>query len=224
MKIAIIGTGNVGSALTTALTRAGHDVTLAARDATKTAAVAKDLGVSAAPSVAAAASAADIVVLAVPFGALGDVARFIAAQTAGKLVIDVSNPLKPDYSGLATDGGTSAAEQVAEALPDAHVAKAFNTVFASLQANPTTHGVVLDALYATDNERAGETLADVIRSIGFRPVNAGPLQSARQMEALAWLNMSLQMRTNGDWRSTFVLVGAPLAVTEQPVAAGSARA
>jgi hypothetical protein len=224
MKIAIIGTGNVGSALTTALTRAGHDVTLAARDATKTAAVANELGVSAAPSPAQAASAADIVVLAIPFGALGDVARSIASQTAGKLVIDVSNPLKPDYSGLATDGGASAAEQVAEALPDAHVAKAFNTVFASLQANPTTHGVVLDALYATDNERAGETLADVIRSIGFRPVNAGPLQSARQMEALAWLNMSLQMRTNGDWRSTFVLVGAPLAVTEQPVAAGSARA
>ena len=224
MKIAIIGTGNVGSALTTALTRAGHDVTVAARDADKAAAVASELGAAAGPSPAEAASAADIVVLAVPFGALGDVARSIAGQTAGKIVIDVSNPLKPDYSGLATDGGPSAAEQVAEALPDAHVAKAFNTVFASLQANPTAHGVILDALYATDDERAGETLAEVIRSIGFRPVNAGPLRSARQMEALAWLNMSLQMRTNGDWRSAFVLVGAPPAVTEQLVAAGSARA
>jgi hypothetical protein len=224
MKIAIIGTGNVGSALTKALTRAGHDVTLAARDATKTAAVANELGATAAASPAEAASAADVIVLAVPYGALGDVARSIAAQAAGKIVVDASNPLKPDYSGLATDGGPSAAEQVAGTLPDARVAKAFNTVFASLQANPTMHGVVLDALYATDDAGAGETLADVIRSIGFRPVNAGPLQSARQMEALAWLNMSLQMRTNGDWRSAFVLVGAPQAVTREAVAAGSTRA
>ena len=153
MKIAIIGTGNVGQALGTSFARAGHEVTFAARDAAKTREVAEQVGARAADSATGAVSGADVVVLAVPYGALADVAREIRPATADTVVIDVTNPLTPDYSGLATAGGASAGEQVAGVLGDARVVKAFNTLFASVQADPTAFGRTVDALFATDASR-----------------------------------------------------------------------
>jgi 8-hydroxy-5-deazaflavin:NADPH oxidoreductase len=196
MKIAIIGSGNVGSALSASFTAAGHEVTSTSRGEEAT-----------------AVASADAVVLAVPWSAFDDVAARIAPVAAGKLVIDAMNPLKPDYSGLATEAGPSGAELVAAALPGARVAKAFNTMFASVQADPTTHGVTLDALYATDDDGAKAEIAALVRSMGFRPVYVGPLARARELEAIAWLNISLQMQAGGDWRTAITLVGAPEAAT-----------
>ena len=215
MRIAIIGTGNVGKALGTSLVRAGHDVTFAAQDAEKTRKVAAEIGGSASTSAADAASGADAIVLAIPYRAAQAVAQSLGASAAGKVVIDATNPLKPDFSGLATEGGPSAGEQIAAALPDAHVAKAFNTLFASLQADPEAQGTTLDALFATDDDDARRVLRDLLTSMGFRAVDAGPLKNARELEALAWLNMQLQMAVNGAWTSGFVLVGAPSAATTE---------
>lgn len=209
MQIAIIGTGNVGQALGRSLTRAGHNVTLAARDAAKAQRVARDIGVSAAPDAAAALENAEVVILAVPFGSIEQVADEIRPGVAGKTVIDVTNPLKDDYSGLANEGAPSAAEQLAELLPEARVVKAFNTLFGAVQADPGTLGTTVDALFATSDDVARATVAELIGSLGLRPVNAGPLEAARQMEALAWLNMRMQLQSSGDWRATFVLVNAP---------------
>jgi NADPH-dependent F420 reductase len=220
MKVAIIGTGNVGRALGTSLSRAGHDVTFAARDAAKTRRVADEVGVAAAETAAEAAAAAEVIVLAVPYGAIAELAVEIRDSVAGKVVVDATNPVKADYSGPAVPAG-SGAEQVAEALPGARVAKAFNTLFASIQTDPGTLDTMLDGLYATDDASAGATVASLIRSIGFRPVNAGSLAAARELEALAWLNIRLQMTTGGDWRSSFVLVGAPAAAVAEPVDAAA---
>jgi predicted dinucleotide-binding enzyme len=209
MQIAIIGTGHVGQALGASLVRAGHNVKLAARDAAKAQRVAQDIGVSAAPDAATALESADVAILAVPFGSIEQVADEIRSGVAGKTVIDVTNPLKADYSGLANEGGPSAAEQLAELLPEARVVKAFNTLFGAVQADPGTLGTTVDALYATSDDVARATVAELITSLGLRPVNAGPLEAARQMEALAWLNMRMQLQSNGDWRATFVLVNAP---------------
>jgi NADPH-dependent F420 reductase len=220
MKVAVIGTGNVGRALGTSLSRAGHDVTFAARDAAKTRQVADEVGARAATTAAEAVEAADVVVLAVPYGALGTLAAEIRDRVSGKVVIDVTNPIKADYSGPALATG-SGAEHVASLLPDARVAKAFNTLFATLQADPGTLDTLLDGLYATDDESARATLADLIRSVGFRPVHVGPLAAARELEAIAWLNIRLQMTTGGDWRSSFVLVGAPVAAIAEPVGAAA---
>jgi predicted dinucleotide-binding enzyme len=206
MNIAIIGTGNVGQALGASFVRAGHTVTFAAQDAEKTARVAETAGAAAATSPAEAAAAADLVLIAVPWGPAEGVAREIAGSVVGKIVIDATNPLKSDYSGLATENG---AEQLAALLPGARVVKAFNTLFASVQANPDTHGTTVDGLYATDDETAKETAAELIASIGLRPVHVGPLAAARELEALAWLNIRLNMIANGDWQSSYVLVGAP---------------
>jgi NADPH-dependent F420 reductase len=209
MKIAIIGTGNVGSALGGSLVRAGHVVTLAGRDAGRTREVAAKLGATAAESPAAAASEAEVIILAVPFGEVEALATELAPAVPGKIVIDTTNPLKADYSGLATEGGPSAAERIAVRLPGALVVKAFNTIFASVQADPSTHGQTLDGLLAGDDGDAKATVAVLSRSIGLRPVDAGSLSGARELEALAWLNIALQLRTGGSWNSAFVLLGAP---------------
>lgn len=213
MQVAVIGTGNVGRALGASLSRAGHSVVFAARDEDKTRRVAAEVGASAATRPADAARSADAIVVAVPYGELEATAAEVAGAADGKVVIDATNPLKPDYSGLANIGGPSDAERLATLLPDAHVAKAFNTVFAAVQADPTAHGTRLDVLYATDDDKAASTVTELASSIGFRPVRVGPLTAARELEALAWLNIRLQMIAGGDWRTTPVLVGPPETTT-----------
>jgi len=210
-KIAIIGTGNVGSALGSALTAAGHQVAFAARDEAKVAAAAQAAGASAAASPAEAVVGADVVILAVPYTAIEAVAAEIAGAIAGKVVIDSTNPLKPDYSGLSTVGGPSGAERIAALLPGASVVKAFNTVFASNQGNAGAHGQVLDALYATDSDAAAAVTAALASSIGFRPVMVGPLAASAELEAMAWLNIRLQLIDNGAWNTAYVLVAPPAA-------------
>jgi NADPH-dependent F420 reductase len=213
MKIAVIGTGNVGKALGGSLARAGHDVTFAARDAEKTREVAAEVGATAAVSVEAAAGDAEVIVLAVPYGEVAAVASEIAEGARDKVVIDVTNPLKSDYSGLATEGGPSGAERLTEPLVDAHVVKAFNTLFATVQADPAALGATVDALYATDDEEARRVITILAESVGFRPIYVGPLTAARELEALAWLNIRLQLLTNGTWTTAFVALNPPEAAT-----------
>ena len=213
MKVAVIGTGNVGSALGGSLARAGHEVTFAARDAAKAAEVAREAGASSAATPTEAAATADVIVLAVPAASEAEIAGQLAPVADGKVVIDVSNPLTPDYSGLANVGGPSVAEQLDEALAGASVVKAFNTLFAGNQANPTGHGTTLDALYATDDDAAAATVAELAESIGFRPVRVGPLAAARELEAMAWLNIRLQLLNGGSWQTAYVLVEPPAATT-----------
>jgi predicted dinucleotide-binding enzyme len=153
------------------------------------------------------------VLLAVPYAAAEEVAQELGTQARGKIVVDVSNPLKPDLSGLATEGGPSAAERFATMLDGATVTKAFNTVFASVQGNPKAHGTPVDVFFATDDADARATLADLIGSLGLRPVYAGPLAAARELESLALLYIRLQAQSGGDWRSSYVLLGAPPAAT-----------
>ncbi len=211
MQVAIIGTGNVGKALGTSLVRAGHQVTFAAQDSDKTDRVAAEIGATATPEPAAAVRTADVVVLAIPYGSVEALAAEIREAAVGKVIVDTTNPLKADYSGLATAGGPSGAELLAALLPGAKVAKAFNTLFAAVQLDPNAHGAPADVLFATDDENARALLVELIDSMGFRPVDAGSLAAAGQLEALAWLNISMQMRFGGDWRTAFVLVGAPAA-------------
>jgi 8-hydroxy-5-deazaflavin:NADPH oxidoreductase len=209
MKIAIIGTGNVGAALGGSFSRAGHDVTFAARNAAKTEQVATQIGARAAATPRDAATGADIVVLAVPYPEALQLAGELSSQVRGKVLVDATNPLKADYSGLVTDGGPSGAERIAAVASTARVVKAFNTLFASVQANPSLHGQVADALIAGDDAAAKATVAQLADSIGLRPIDAGPLAAARELETMAWLNIALQLRTGGDWNSSFVLIGAP---------------
>ena len=215
MTIAIIGAGGVGRSLTTAFRRAGHAVVVASRDPEDATALAAETGARAAVSTLDAVSAAEVVVLAVPFAASGEsLAREIASAVRGKIVIDVTNPVRPTYDGLVTEDGPSAAERFAEWLPEATVVKAFNTLFASAQADPIVDGVQLDGFVAADDAEAKALVLGLVRSIGLRPIDAGPLVRARELEALAWLNISLQGTLGNGWRTGWKLVGVPTGVLE----------
>jgi predicted dinucleotide-binding enzyme len=210
MRIAIIGTGNVGKALGATLARAGNSIIYAAASPDSSHKVAKELGGKAATSAREAAEEAEIVVIAVPYASAGyHVASEIAPVVSGKIVIDVTNPLKPDSTGLATEGGPSGAENFASWLPGAHVVKAFNTLFASIQADPRSHGVEIDALFATDDQDARAKVGALLRSLGFRPVYVGPLARARELEAMAFMNVQLQMNAEGEWRTSYSLLCPP---------------
>jgi NADPH-dependent F420 reductase len=209
VNVAIIGTGNVGSALGQSLSRAGHSVTFYSRDEQKRTEAASANAGAAADTATAAVENADVIVLAVPYAAAADVAREIASAAQGKVVIDTTNPIKADYTGTETKSGDSAAEEIASELSDAHVVKAFNTVFAGVQADAGARAETPDALFATDDEDARRTVAELAESIGFRPVWVGPLSAARELEALAWLNIRLQIINGGAWNTAIKLVDAP---------------
>jgi len=204
MKVAIIGTGNVGRALGASLTNAGHEVTMAATTPESARAAATQIGADAAASALDASEGADVVILAVPYAAVSEVAQEIGQAADGKIVVDVTNPLKPDLSGLAPE--TSAAEEVQRALPHALVVKAFNTVLASRQANPALDGEAVDGFVAGDDPEAKRTVLSLAESIGLRPLDAGPLSYARYLEGMALLNIAHNALHGGSWTSGWRLV------------------
>ncbi len=213
MQIAIIGAGNVGRALATSLTRAGHDVTITAEHAANAVSAASQSGATAGASNTDAAQNAQVIVLAVPAQSIGQIATDMGSSLDGKVVIDVSNRPTPTADGAAT----SIAEELQGQVPDARVVKAFNTVFASRQAAPTVAGISPDGFVAGDDAAAKQTVLDVVESIGFRPVDAGSLASARTLEGMAWLNIQRNL-AGGTWQDAWILVGpdSVVAVTADP--------
>lgn len=210
MNIAIIGTGNVGSGLATAFVRAGHNVYLAGRTLTQAERAAATTGAEAVANPATAAALADVIVLAVPFGSAEELAQAIAPVANGKIVVDVTNPAKADWSGPLFFGTGSGAEQIAAWLPEAHVVKAFNTLFAGNITNPAPEGIALDGFVAGDDGDAKRAVLELAAAIGLHPVDVGPLSAARLLEPLAWLNISLNMQPGWTWKSGWKLVGAPV--------------
>jgi predicted dinucleotide-binding enzyme len=108
--------------------------------------------------------------------------------------VDITNPMKPDMSGLAVGFTTSAAEEIQRAVPGARIVKAFNTVFAQILGSPeakTADGSKVQVLYAGDDDAAKATVRSLIESGGFEPVDAGPLANARHLEPLGMLNIYL---------------------------------
>ena len=192
MKVTVIGAGNMGSAFVKQLHRAGHDVRITSRDAAKAAALAAQYpGVVAVPAAGAAAEA-EVIVLATGYGDAVAALRSIGNLT-GKVVVDITNPLTPDYMGLTIGHSTSAAEEIAKAVPGTEVVKAFNTLFAQVLAEGADFGAGRKAtvFVAGDSEPARQTVAGLAESLGFATVDAGGLKNARYLEPLAGLNIYL---------------------------------
>ncbi len=192
MNIAIIGTGRVGSALAGGWLKAGHRVTFGARDlgSEKVRAALARHPEARAASLAEAAAGAEVVVLATPWPAAQPAAA-AAGDLRGKVLIDCTNPIGPD--GLAVGLTTSAAEQLAAAVPGAHVVKAFNHMGAEVMADPRyADGRQAVMVYAGDDAAAKATVAALAADLGFQPQDAGPLRQARLLEPLAllWITLS----------------------------------
>lgn len=206
MKIAVIGAGMVGSAVARGVARAGHSVVITDRDHDEARQVAEAVGGTTAASNADAVREADLVVLAVPFGVVDRVAKDIADAVRGTIVVDATNPIRGDGSGLAVTD-RAGARLLQDALPGASVVKAFNTVFSTNQAEPTVDGVQLDGFIAGDDDAAKRTVADLLAAIGYRPIDVGGLDLALALEHMAYLNISFNARNNLPWRSGWKLVG-----------------
>jgi NADPH-dependent F420 reductase len=208
MKVAIIGSGNVGKALAASAQKAGHNVTISSRHEENAQEAAKVTKTHAAGSNKEAVKGADLVILAVPSDKVDEVVGDLAPDLDGKVVIDVTNRVDMQDPGKTLDG-TSKAEQIQKRLPKARVVKAFNYAFASRMADPKVNGSRLDGFVAGDDQAAKNEALEFVGSIGFRPLDAGPLAMARALEGMAALNISLQIRNNWPWQNGWKLAGPP---------------
>lgn len=192
MKVTVIGTGNMGSAFVKQLTKAGHEVRVTGRNAAKAQALAGQYPGAQAVEASSAASASDAIVLATGYAEAPAALRALG-DLSGKTVIDITNPLTPDYMGLTLGHDTSAAEEIARALPGVHIVKAFNTLFAQVLADGPAFadGQRGSVFFAGDSATAKATVKSLIDSLGFHPVDAGGLKNARYLEPLAGLNIYL---------------------------------
>ena len=203
MKIAIIGAGNVGRALAQGWRRAGHEVTLGVRPSglDEATAHAQTIGASVAGS-KEAAQAADIVVLALPWGA-AEAALGALGDLSGKIVIDCMNPIArtPDGMGLAIGHTTSGAEQVARWLPGAHVVKTLNQVGAEVMADTSGFALPPAMFMAGDSDTAKASVGELLSDLGFDPLDAGDLTKARLLEphALVWINQAIMRGKGRNW-------------------------
>jgi len=191
MKIAVIGAGNVGGALGKAWAGRGHEVTFGDRGSGRAQKTAEASGGNArAASVRDAAAAAEVVVLAVPFSGAQDAVRS-AGDLSGKVLIDCTNPLTPDYSALVVGHTSSAAEQVASWARGARVVKCFNSLGAQNLANPRFGDQAASMFLCGDDKAAKQTVIDLGRQLGLDMVDAGGLTRARLIEPLALLWITL---------------------------------
>ena len=192
MNIAIIGTGKMAQGLAMRYTASGNVVTIGARNLEKARHLAAQVGGNCeVASIAAAVENADVIVLAVPYGAIDDVLAQ-AGKLEGKILIDITNPITPDYMALTIGHTTSAAEEIQKRAQGAIVVKAFNTIFAEMLVHPRKESQPpVQVFYATDDLVAGERFAKSVRAIGFDPVYSGGLTNARYLEPLAELNIHL---------------------------------
>jgi NADPH-dependent F420 reductase len=192
MDIAILGTGRVGGTLGIRWAQQGHRITYGVRDpdAAEVREVLRQSPQATVTTLAAAAQAHEIVLLAFPWAVTQEVLRSLGSL-AGKILLDCINPISADLKRLEVGFSTSAAEQVAAWAPGAKVVKAFNTVSNASMADPMFHGERAAMFYCGDDEQAKAVVRSLAAELDLEPVDAGPLQNARYLEPLAMLYIDL---------------------------------
>src|SRR5581483_2535958 len=184
MKIGIIGSGNVGGTLGKRWARNGHAVVFSSRhpQSREMQELVQAAGFNAkAGSTTDAVEQSDILLLATPWNATEQALKS-AGDLAGKLLIDATNPILPDLSGLALEPNTSAGEKVAQWAAGAKVVKAFNTVGNNIMENPAFSNARPVLLYCGDDKGAKQTVTSLISELGLEPLDAGPITQARVLE------------------------------------------
>ncbi|SNX55901.1 hypothetical protein SAMN06272735_0335 [Streptomyces sp. TLI_55] len=214
MRIGVLGTGNMADALATHWVRAGHEVVIGGRDAQRAQRLATRIGEGAkSAGLRAAADSAEVVLAALPFGAGGDVVRSLRTALDGKVLLDCSNPVGPGFR-LLTDGGPSAAQQLAAAAPGAHVVKAFNLCHEDVwrMRPPVFDGRPLAVPVCGDDETALARVHELVRDVGCEAVPGGGLERAGLLEATAALFIALWVGEGADAQA----IAPPLAYAAGP--------
>ena len=187
-RVSIIGTGNMGQAIAAVADKGGNSVELFGSSDT-------DQQVT-----------GDVVVLAVPYPAVADVLASRGESLAGKVVVDITNPLDfSTFDSLTVPSDSSAAAEIAAALPQSRVLKAFNTTFAGTLAAGAVGPLPTTVLIAGDDADAKSLLAGIVTAGGLRAEDAGPLRRARELAALGFLQLTLAAGEKISWTGGFGL-------------------
>ena len=188
--VSILGTGNMGPAIAGVVSRSGNTVELLGQADT-------DKPVT-----------GDVVVLAVPYGAVADIIATRGDQLAGKVVVDITNPVDfATFDSLVVPADGSATAEIAASLPSSRVVKAFNTTFAATLASGTVGGQQpTTVLIAGDDADAKSLLAGIVTAGGLRAVDAGSLSRARELEALGFLQITLAAGEKLPWTGGFAVI------------------
>lgn len=190
MNITLVGTGNMGSAFAKQLSLAGHNITVTGRDFAKAEKLAAQYdNVKAAPA-AQAVGSNEVIIVATAYDNAVEAIKSLG-NINDKIIIDITNPLTADYMGLTIGHTTSASEEIAKALPQVEVVKAFNTLFAQVLADGAQFADNQRAtvFVASDSARAKQTAITLAETMGFKTQDAGTLKNARYLEPLAGLNI-----------------------------------
>ncbi|WP_328550486.1 MULTISPECIES: NADPH-dependent F420 reductase [unclassified Streptomyces] len=190
-SISIIGLGNMARALAGRALAGGNAVEIIGRDQAKAKELAATLG-GATVGTAGAAPAGDIAILATPYVGAAAVVREYGDALRGKIIVDITNPVAPDLEGFVVPDDSSGAQEIAKAAPaDAHVVKAFNTVFSHVLAAGPAEDRPLDVFIAGDDAQAKARVSAFVESLGLRPWDTGDLFMARALENVGLLELGL---------------------------------
>ncbi len=212
MNVTIIGPGNMGRAIGTRAAAAGHSVTFVgdkpenAKDAAQDVKASAKSGAQVSTANLEDVKLGDIVVLALWYGTNKQVAKQLGKKLDGKVVVDIANPVNSTYDNLATAPDSSSAEEVADVVPGAKVVKAFNTTFAGTLRAGEVHGQPLDIWIAGNDVDAKNKVAQLVKDAGMRPIDAGPLSRARQIEGMQLLQIVTQGTLGTNWGSTIKIL------------------
>jgi len=205
MNVTIIRAGNMGRGIGTRLIAGGHKVTFVDANPETAQKTAADLKAEVATL---DAPLGDVVVLAVWYGTNIEIAKQLGSKLAGKVVVDIANPLNSTYDGLATAADSSSAEDLAKAVAaGAKVVKAFNTTFAGTLIAGEVGGQKLDVFIAGEDADAKAKVSQLVTDGGMRAIDAGPLHRARQIESMQLLHIVLQGTLGTNWGSTVKILG-----------------
>ena len=186
-NITIIGTGNMGSAIKSVLDKGNNTVQVIAEGSNE-------------------AVSGDIVILAVPYAALTSIVSERSAQLAGKVVVDITNPVNFEtFDSLVVPADSSAAAELAKSLPNSHVVKAFNTTFAATLSSGVVGTQPTTVLVAGDHADAKKAVIDAVAAGGLNAIDAGSFKRARELEAFGFLQISLAAAEKVAWTGGFAV-------------------
>jgi len=202
-SISIIGAGNMGTAIARLAAKGGAQVQVLAPSL--------DAAAAATPTGAAAATVGDpltgqIVVFAVPYSAVAEIIASYGEQLSGKIIVDITNPVDyATFDSLVVPADSSAAQQIAAAIPAGRVLKAFNTTFAGTLASGQIGGLPTTVLVAGDDQEAKNGLIALVTAGGLAAMDAGSLKRARELDALGFLQSTLAAAGKITWTGGFAV-------------------
>lgn len=201
MKVSILGTGKMGSAVGRKLVASGYQVVFGSRNPEANASRFADLPNAKVMSNQEAADASSVILVAVPWAAALDLLDSLSSRVDGKVVVDMTNPLSPDISHLVVGGDGSAAERIASLVTQARVVKAFNMITADNFPNPNFYGEPAQIFYCSDHDGAKDVARSLIEATGYIPKDCGALSNARYVEGVAmlWLQLAFWEDKGSDW-------------------------